>query len=460
MTKPSAPALAPAHVIDSRLFRDQFGTSQMRAIFSDKATLDRWIEAEAALARAQAKLGIIPQGAADAISSAAPDHRITPGQLREKIIAAGHPLVPAIKAFAAKCGDAGAYVHWGATTQDIMDTGLVLQLRDGLENIAGLLAGLGNAIAGQARAHADTVMAGRTHGQHAVPVTFGYKLAVWLDEIMRHQERLGQLGPRLLRGQLSGAAGTLATLGDQGAGVRRAMLEELGLGCPDISWHTARDGLCETISALAMISATCGKMANEVINLQRSEIGEVAEPAGKDAVGSSTMPQKRNPMRAQKVVSLARLTRDMPGRALDAMNHEHERDMAAWQAEWAFVPETYIYTSGALAQVTAIIEGLEVNRDRMRENLEAGGGFANAEAVMMALADTTGRQQAHDLVEAATKKALAGGTSFGDALNNSLEICAVLDRAQIIALLEPQAWLGEAQAAAERVLTKWEKDNG
>jgi len=441
-----------AHIVDSRLFRNLYGTPAMRALFSDRATLQAWFDAEAALAGAEAECGLIPQAAADAIAGAADAGQVDMDALREGIARSGHPFVPAIKALENLAGEAGTFVHFGATTQDIMDTGAILQMRAALQLIEEGVDAFAAVLAAQARTHRLTVMAGRTHGQHAVPITLGLKLAVLVAELRRHRERIAQLRPRLLVGQLAGAAGTLATLGDKGAAVRAAMCRRLELGEPPIVWHTARDCIAETVGLLAMIGATCGKFANEVVNLQRSEIGELAEPSGKDSVGSSTMPQKQNPMIAQNVVALARLLAGLPASAIAAMMHEHERDMAAWQMEWPVVPEAFILASGALHHATAIATGLRVDAGRMRADLAASGGLINAEAVMMALADKIGRHEAHDLVGAVVRKAVAEDMPLADAFSADPLIASHLDRAAIEALLEPEAWLGEAVAATDRVV--------
>jgi 3-carboxy-cis,cis-muconate cycloisomerase len=442
----------PAHIIDSRLFRDLYGSAEMRAVFADEAVVARWLEVEAALARAEAKLGLIPPSAAETISRCALQAKLDLNDLRRGIESSGHPLVPAIRALERLAGEAGKYVHWGATAQDIIDTGFVLQLTEGLAIIERDLDRLISALAGQAQIYKDTVLAGRTHGQHAVPITLGYKFAVIVAELRRHRQRLAEMRPRVLVGQLGGAAGTLASLGEYALPVREAMLADLGLGLPQIAWHTARDGFAEAVSVLAMTAATCGKFANEVVNLQRTEIAELAEPAGAGAVGSSTMPQKRNPMAAQGVVALARLVRQMPALALDAMGHEHERDMAAWQMEWAFVPETFILTSGALFQTCRIAEGLIVDADRMRRNLALSGGLINAEAVMIRLARATGREAAHELVAAAVRRAISSPIGFAEILAADPDIARHLSRAEIDEALAPEAYLGEAIAAVDRIV--------
>jgi 3-carboxy-cis,cis-muconate cycloisomerase len=443
---------APSHIIDSRLFRDLYGTAEMRAVFTDEAVVARWLEAEAALARAQAGLGLIPRSAAEVISRCTAEARLDLNDLRRGVENSGHPLVPAIRALERLAGEAGKYVHWGATTQDIIDTGTVLQLKGALAIVDRDLDLLIAALAGQARVYKDTVLAGRTHGQHAVPVTLGYKLAVMVAEFHRHRQRFKDLRSRVLVGQLAGAAGTLASLGEHARAVREAMLADLGLEVPEIAWHTARDSLAEVVCVLAMTAATCGKFANEVVNLQRTEIAELAEPAGVGAVGSSTMPQKRNPMAAQGVVTLSRLVRQMPALALDAMVHEHERDMAAWQMEWAFLPETFILTSAALVQTCRIAEGLIVDADRMRRNLALTGGLINAEAVMIRLARDIGREAAHELVAVAVNRAISGRAGFADVLAADPQIARHLSRADIDEALAPEAYLGEAMAAVDRIV--------
>ena len=295
-------------------------------------------------------------------------------------------------------------------------------------------------------------MAARTHGQHAVPTTLGFKLAVLVAEFNRHADRIDELRPRVLLGQLAGAAGTLATLGNNADAVRRGMMKRLGLGEPAGSWHTARDGIAECVFVLSLIATTSGKLANEVINLQRTEIAEVTEPAGPAATGSSTMPQKRNPMTSQSILALSRLARQAPAQALDAMMHEHERDLSAWQIEWSVVPQTFVLVSGALAQLQTVMAGLSVDEARMRKNLLSSHGLINAEAVMMRLAEFIGRHRAHDIIEDIVKAALAEGTEFIDALAADASVSEHLSRTELEQLLAPEAWLGEAVEATERLL--------
>jgi 3-carboxy-cis,cis-muconate cycloisomerase len=442
-----------AHVIDSALFRDQFGTPEMRAVFSDRATIQRWLDVEAALARVEARLGVIPEEAAHAISEAARVERLDIAELKRGVDETSHPLVPLINQLARACpDDLGEYVHWGATTQDIMDTAVVLQLRDALAILERQLEDLVAVLAGLADRHRATPMAGRTHGQHALPITLGFKLAVFIAELQRHRDRLHELRPRLLVVQLSGAVGTLAALGGLGRAVQEALAEELGLGVPPITWHPARDGFAEFTCLAAMIGQTCARAANEVILLQKTEVGELEEPHTEHSVGSSTMPQKRNPMLCEAIVAVGRILAAQPAIAVGSLVHQHERDMSAWQAEWAFIPETAILASGALANTHHVFENLTVRPDRMRANLGITNGLINAEAVMISLAERIGRQRAHSLVRRAARTSFESGRPFADCLLETPEVLEHLDRARIEALLQPEAYLGEALAAVDRVL--------
>jgi 3-carboxy-cis,cis-muconate cycloisomerase len=442
-----------SHVIDSAIYRDQFGTPEMRAVFSDEHLAQYWLDVEAALARAEARLGIIPDEAARSITEAARVEFLDLDEIREQVDLTGHPLVPIIRSLARACpGDSGQFVHWGATTQDIMDTAMVLQLREALGILGRQLDALVEVLAGLARRYRDTPMAGRTHGQHALPITFGFKLAVLIAEFHRHRLRMRELQPRLTVGQLSGAVGTLASLGPSAADAQREFMQELELAVPVISWHTARDNLAEFVNLMGLIGATCAKAAGEVILLQKTEVGEVEEPHTESSVGSSTMPQKRNPMRCEAVVALGRILRQHGALAMDCMVQQHERDMSAWQAEWEFIPEAAILASGALDQTRKVFAGLTVRPDRMAVNLAITGGLINAEAVMMSLAPGLGRQRAHELVGTAARESFESGRPFLACLMALPDIAELFGEGELKTLLEPEAYLGGAIEAVDRVL--------
>lgn len=439
-------------VFDSAIFRDAFGTPAMRAIFADRATVARYVEAEVALAAAEARAGVIPQAGADAIKRHANAEAIDLAKLKEETDLVGYPIVGLVRQLSEQCGNAGGYVHWGATTQDIMDTATVLQVREALALVEAELAAIAKALTGLARKHRDTVMAGRTHLQHALPVTFGYKAAVWLSMINRHCQRLGELKPRVLAGQFGGAAGTLASLGDKGLAVQDALMQELGLGTSAIPWHVARDGFAETVGLLGLITGSLAKIATDVMLMMQTEVGEVFEPYAEGRGSSSTMPQKRNPISCELILAAAKIVRQSAGLMLDAMASDYERATGPWQVEWQALPQAFIATSAALHQARFMLEGLVVEPERMRRNLDLTGGLILAEAVMMALAQHTGRQDAHHIVAHAARAALAQGTSLLAELEKEPKVTQHLTAAQLRELLDPARYLGSAGAMVDRVL--------
>ena len=442
----------PSTVFDSGIFRDAFGTPTMRAIFSDEATVARYVEVEVALAAAEARAGVIPQDAADAIKRGADARAIDLAQLKTETDLVGYPIVGLVRQLSKQCGDAGRYVHWGATTQDIMDTATVLQIRDALTIVEADLAALETSLAGLARKHRDAVMAGRTHLQHALPVTFGYKAAVWLSMIQRHRRRVSEIKPRVLVGQFGGAAGTLASLGDKGLAVHDALMEELDLGKASIPWHVARDGLAETVGLLGLVTGSLAKIATDVMLMMQTEVGEVFEPYEMGRGSSSTMPQKRNPISCELILAAAKVVRQHAGLMLDAMASDHERATGPWQVEWLAIPESFIATGGALHQARFMLDGLVVEPARMRRNLELTGGLILAEAVMMALAEHTGRQDAHHIVAHAARTALDQGTTLLAQLEREPKVTQHLDGKRLQQLLDPVNYLGSAPAMVDRVL--------
>jgi 3-carboxy-cis,cis-muconate cycloisomerase len=443
----------PSSLFDSLLFRDQFGTPAMRAVFADEALVRRYLEVEAALARAQSRLGVIPAEAGAAITEAARALSLDWDKLKAKTDIVGYPIVPVVDQLSAACaGEAGRYVHWGATTQDVMDTATVLQVRDALALVEADLAALQDILAGLAVTHRDTAMAGRTHLQQALPVTFGYKAAIWLAGIDRHRERLAQLRPRVLVGQFAGAVGTLASLGDRGLEVQAAFLDEIGLARPAITWHVARDGLAEAVLFLGLVTGSLAKIATDVMLLMATEIGEVFEPFVKGRGGSSTMPQKRNPISCELILACAKGVRQQTGLMLDGMVQDLERATGPWHAEWLALPEAFLLGSSALAQARFMLGGLVVDGERMRRNLGLTGGLIVAEAAMMGLAVHTGRQQAHHLVYDACRAAVESGRPLLEVLAEMPEVTAHLDRAALERLLDPANYVGAAPEMVDRLL--------
>lgn len=441
-------------VFDSYLFRDSFGTPEMREIFSDAGYVESIVRAEVALARAEARVGIVPAWAADDIQRHCDPRTLDRDRLRRDTENVGYPVLPVVTQLAEQCGGAGGYLHWGATTQDIVDTATVLQCADGLRLVSDALDEVRSTLRLLAAEHMDTVTAGRTHLQHAVPVTFGYRAAVWLSALDRHASRLVEVRERDLMVQLGGAAGTLASLGPgaEGLAVRAAMAEELGLRDPEITWHVARDGLVSVVCLLAAIGGSLGKIGFDVAFMCADELGEVAEPFVAGRGSSSTMPQKRNPISSELMVAAAKLLRDRAGSMLDAMVQDFERATGPWHVEWVAVPEAFLLVSSALRQAQFALSGLQVNVPRMRSNMELSHGLIVAEAVMMALAPVLGRQHAHHVVYEVCRAAVGSGSNLAAELKRRPEILAHLDARQIDALCDPSHYLGSAQRMTAAVI--------
>jgi 3-carboxy-cis,cis-muconate cycloisomerase len=443
----------PSTVFDSALFRDMFGTAEMRAVFSDEALVGRYLETEAALARAQARAGVVPQSAADAIHAAAQAVVIDFDKLRRETEIVGYPILPLVHQLSEAAGEAGRYVHWGATTQDIMDTANVLQLRSALDIVDRDLKELRDCLADLARKYRDTPMAGRTHLQQALPITFGYKAAVWLSSIDRHIERVEQALPRMLVGEFAGAAGTLASIGEGGLEIQKFFCEELGLGQPSMTWHVARDGIAEAVTLLGLITGTLGKIASDIMMMSATEFGEVSEPFVPGRGASSTMPQKRNPISSELMLAAAKAVRQHVATMLDGMIHDFERATGPWHLEWVSLPESFLLTASSLANARFMLAGLVVHERRMRENLDLTHGLIVAEAVMMAAAPKLGRQQAHDVVYEACRKAIEGGGQLADILADVPEIIDALGGVEAIRHhCDPANYLGLSGQMVDRVL--------
>jgi len=444
-------------VVDSAYYGDMFASADMRAAFSDHRRFESWLDVEVALARAEEHVGVIPASVASRIAAAAKVENLELAAMKAEYERVGFPIVPLVHQLAKACDPESArWVHWGATTQDIVDTGLVLQMREGFGFLARQLDRVIESVAALCRSHRDTVMAGRTFQQQAAPITFGYNAAVWLDELLRHRERLAELKRRVLVVQFGGAVGTLATLGDRGTAVVRALANDLGLGEPRIAWHTARDGWAEAVFWLALVGATLGKIASEVAMLMRTEVNEVREPYRPGRGGSSTMPQKRNPIACPIIIAISHRLRAAVGSQLTAMYQEHERAVATQPLEWLIIPEAFVLLSGALEHSGEMLEGLDVDAERMRRNLAADGGFLMAESVMMGLAPRIGRNQAHKLVAAAANRALDKGRTLREGLLDDAEVMKHLTTTDLDRLLEPANYLGVAGKMIDAVLGKLE----
>ena len=428
----------------------------MRAVCDDVAYLQHMLDFEAALARAEAATGVIPARAAIPIASACKASSFDLGALGEAATRSGNLAIPLVKALTTEVAkadaDAARYVHWGATSQDVIDTAGMLTLRAAME---ALLPDIDRAITGfakLARRHRDTAVVARTWLQHALPMPFGLKLAEYAAALHRSRTRLKRLRGDALALQFGGAAGTLAALGDKGMLVAERLAQELKLPLPDAPWHTHRDRIADAASVLAIVAGTCGKIARDVQLMMQTDVAEAFEPSGEGRGGSSTMPHKRNPVAAATALAAATMAPNLAATIFAAQVQDHERSAGPWHAEWPTLPLLLLVTSGALAAIVDIAEGLEVDAARMRVNLDATGGLIMAEAVTMALAEKIGKSEAHHLVEAASKKAVTGKNDLRDVLLKDPKVSAHLSADKLTKLFEPMAYQGASQALIDRLL--------
>ncbi|HEY6293978.1 MAG TPA: 3-carboxy-cis,cis-muconate cycloisomerase [Terriglobia bacterium] len=433
-----------------------FTTDRMREIFSDRRRLQGMLDFEAALARALVRSGIADSEILPAIKSHCQAKLFDLESLAREAGLAGNVAIPMLKALTALVAqadpNAAKFVHSGATSQDAIDTGLVLQLRAALELIGSDLEDLSSIMARLAGKHRSTVMAGRTWLQQALPVTFGLTAAGWLSAVERHRARLRGVQARVLVIQFGGAAGTLAALGDRGLDVAAALAEELKLSPPDLPWHSHRDRVAEVAATLGLLVGTLGKIARDVSLLAQTEVDELSEPAEPGRGGSSTMPHKRNPVGSAVVLTAAVRVPALVSVMLTAMVQEHERGLGGWQAEWEVLPEICLLTAGALSRITQVLDGLEVHEAKMAGNLEATHGLILSEAVAVALGKHLGRPAAHRLVERACHRALAENRHLLPVLVEDEEVRAHLSPEEMERLLDPKNYIGLAESLVDRVL--------
>ncbi len=445
----------------SPLLAPMLSSAAMRAVCDDATYLQHMLGFEAALARAEAATGVIPASAADPIAKACKAGSFDLGALAETATRSGNLAIPLVKTLTANVAkadpDAARYVHWGATSQDVIDTAAVLSLRAGID---ALLSDVDRAIAGFAKLatkHRDTAMVARTWLQHALPMPFGLKLAEYAAALHRSRARLQRLRREGLALQFGGAAGTLAALGDKGLLVAERLAQELELTLPAAPWHTHRDRIAEAASVFAILAGTCGKIARDLQLMMQTDVAEAFEPSGEGRGGSSTMPHKRNPVAAATALAAATMAPGLAATIFAAQVQEHERSAGPWHAEWPTLPMLLLVTSGALAATVDIAEGLEVDTARMRVNLEATHGLIMAEAVTMALAETIGKSEAHHLIGTASKKAVADKKNLRDVLASDAEVTAHLSADKLTKLFEPMAYQGVSQALIDRLLASLDK---
>jgi 3-carboxy-cis,cis-muconate cycloisomerase len=442
-----------ASIIDSSIFQGIFSSDAMRHVWSDENRTQKYLDIEAALARVQGRLGLIPKEAAEEIVKHCHLDQIDMARLRQQTERIGYPILGVVSQLNLLCADKlGEYCHWGATTQDITDTATVLQIREALDLVDADLTAISAAMAALARKHRDTPMIGRSNLQQAIPVTFGYKMAGLLSAIERHRERLAQLRPRVLVGEFAGAAGTLASLENSAMETQAGLMQELGLGEPLIAWHTIRDSIAEVGAFLGLVGGTLGKLSMDVKLMMQTEVGEVYEPYFHGRGSSSTMPQKRNPISSCYIHAAISVVRQYAAALMDAMVADHERSTGPWEIEWIVLPESFCLMAGALKQSRFVLEGLEVDEARMRKNIDMTQGLVMSEAVMMGLGPYIGREYAHDLVYDICREAVKSERHLLDLLAEHPEIAKHLDRPALAKMCDPANYLGQSGVMVDRVL--------
>lgn len=448
----------PVHLIDSLIYQNSWGTPELRELFDDVARTRSWLEILAVLAEAQAEFGLIPPDAAQHVATTCRTVELDGPffeEVRAGFEATNHSTLGLIRAVQRRCpGASGEWLYYGATVQDITDTWMALVLQKVREVVRRELREIEVNLSRMAEEQRDTVMAGRTHGQIGLPITFGFKAAIWAMEVRRHRQRLVELAPRLNVGQLAGGAGSLSSLGPRALELQKSFLARLGLNAPVISWTTARDIVAEWFNLLALIASSGDKIGHEIYNLQRPEIGEVSEGFVTGTVGSITMPHKRNPEISEHLGTLARLIRHDTALIVESLVHDHERDGRSWKAEWVVLAEVCLATGKLLGLLRTLTRNLVIHADRMQANLEATGGFVLSEAVMLALAARIGKQSAHTLVYETAMKAHTTDRTLKEAILDTPQIRAHLPVDEIEALFDYRQHTGYCGEMIDQVLAE------
>lgn len=440
-------------MIDSVLFYPMFTTPELKACFSDEATIQGWMNIWKALATTQAEHGVISKETATEIVRQGDVKNIDLCSLAEGIIKCGHPLMPALNAYEHICEKgAGQYIHMGATTQDLADTGWMLMMKQGFRIIYNDMREVELAALKLTEKYKNTVMAGRTHGQQALPLTFGYKTAIWVSELRRCIERMKECWNRDFVGQLSGAVGTMAGFGENGDIISDETIRKIGLDVPEIAWHTSRDRIASILSTITLASLACGHIGRECCTLMKTEYGEVQEGFTRGAIGSSTMPHKRNPVLSEIVQVLGRLAKTSCDVTMNSMYCEHERDASVWRIEWRGIGECFISAGAGVFKAKRLLQGLQVNEKKMRENLELTKGLMYSEPVMFLLGKHIGKLNAHELVYDISMDAFEQDAYFIDKLMENETVKKYVTREELAALMEPEGYTGMSADYAQRVI--------
>lgn len=441
------------NMLDSALYRNSFSTPVMREIFDDKSIMQNILDIEAALAATQAEMGLIPQEAADEIVKKAKVENLDFARVEAGINKVGHSLVPILKEFQGVCeGNLGEYVHMGATTQDIIDTAFMMSMKRGVEVIYQDMLDIEVLLADTAEKYRDTIMPGRSHTQQALPITFGYKVAVWASEHRRNIERLEACMKRCFVGEMAGAVGTMAGFGPEGLEVSRRTIERLGLSVPDVAWHTSRDRIAEICTTLTICAYTFGKMGAELASMQMTEISEVAEGFVKGSVGSSTMPHKRNPNTLESLQMLARLIKGNTESAIESMFCAHERDGALWKIEWKAANEVVILAGSSSMRAKKVFANLTVNAKKMRADLDILRGLMQSEGIMLKLGEKVGKQTAHSIVYQICMDTFEQGADFCDKLMENEIVAKNMTREEVQTILNPEGYTGLAGEIVDQVV--------
>ena len=444
-------------VLDSSIFGPLFGDTAINALFSDQAYVRALVDVEIALARAEARIGVIPAAAADQIAAVKAD-KVDITVLAQGTLRSGFPIIALVQEMRRQVDmDAAPYVHWGATTQDIMDTACVLQMRSAIKSLSARMADVVSGLSVLADAHRWTVLAGRTHSQQALPITFGLKCAAWLAPLLRHVDRLRQIEPRLLVVQFGGAAGTLAALGDKGLAVTQELANELELAVPLMPWHTQRDDLVELAGWLSMVTGSLAKMAQDIVLMAQSEVGEVGESAEQGRGGSSTMPQKSNPITSELIIAAARMNASLLSALHNAQIQEHERGTHGWQVEWLTLPQMIMLSGGALKHAAYLAENLQVDADAMSANIVKANDVILAEAAVFALARVMPRARAEESLKNACAVALAQDRSLVEVVRDLFGDSIPAGAVDWQALASPKNYLGETASFIDAVLQQAKK---
>lgn len=444
-----------SHIVDSSFFRQAYSTDEARRVFCDFRRLQRWLDVELALAASQAELGIIPAAAVQGLEKTARLAELDTGWIRAEIERTGHSLLPLLNAWQQAAGpDAGRYIHFGATTQDIQDTAQSLEIKEIIAIVERDLSIIIDELARLAEKYRNLAMVGRTHGQHALPTTLGLKAAVWLDELLRNADRLENCKQRVLVSQLFGGVGTMAAFGDRGLEILARFSDRLGLALPHCAWHTARDRQAELVSVMALLAGCLGKIANEICQLAKNEIAELEEPFHMGKIGSSTMPHKRNPELCEQVVVLARLIKANAAAGFDTLISEHERDYRAVRLEWVAISEASLFICAATRLMKTILRDLAVHEQAIRRGIDRFADLISSEALMFLIGNRLGKQTAHELIYKASMAAHESGRPLADILIENEEIRSHFTRDDLLAAIKPADYTGLAAQLTDRIVSR------